>query len=260
MPKDTVPRQAVPLDKWSRAGAGALGLGAAGAGAYAVFATNLEAGPVALVAMGTLFLLIAVAGVLPTRLKIGENEAEWQQEVISDVVTKLATNSEPESRPAVTEALDELSLVSPTLASPAKAALAAEDSLMEKVRTAISNLEDITLEAPGSLGRARSAGVIVGPDGKKLWLTLSARAPRAWELNAASDLLALAKQTDPDFVGLLVVSTPRVPGLQAVRLDDSGVAVVTVPKKDDGKIIGDVIARELDLPGARNIPSDLLGF
>jgi tetratricopeptide (TPR) repeat protein len=47
----------------------------------AVFVTHVEAGPVALIAGGVLFMFIALSGVLPTRLKIGDNEAEWQQEI-----------------------------------------------------------------------------------------------------------------------------------------------------------------------------------
>jgi tetratricopeptide (TPR) repeat protein len=72
-------RQAVKVQPWARWAAGFAGVAGCGSGGTAVFLTHLEAGPVALIAGGALFLLVALAGVLPTRLKIGDNEAEWQE-------------------------------------------------------------------------------------------------------------------------------------------------------------------------------------
>jgi tetratricopeptide (TPR) repeat protein len=67
----------VRLSLWWRAVAVAIGFGGLAAGGVAVFVTSLEAGPVALLAVGFLFLIIGMSGRLPTRLKIGDNEAEW---------------------------------------------------------------------------------------------------------------------------------------------------------------------------------------
>jgi hypothetical protein len=72
-------RQAVKVQPWARWVAGFAGAAGCGSGGVAVFLTHLEAGPVALIAGGVLFLLLALGGVLPTRLKIGDNEAEWQE-------------------------------------------------------------------------------------------------------------------------------------------------------------------------------------
>jgi tetratricopeptide (TPR) repeat protein len=69
---------AVTLSRWWRAVAVALGAGGLGAGGVAVFVTKLEAGPVALLVVGFLFIIIGMSGKLPNRLKIGEAEAEWQ--------------------------------------------------------------------------------------------------------------------------------------------------------------------------------------
>jgi hypothetical protein len=73
-------RQPVRVRTGARALAGVVGLATLGAGGFAVFVRDVEAGPVALVAVGSFFLIIAVSGVLPTRLKFGENEAQWQEE------------------------------------------------------------------------------------------------------------------------------------------------------------------------------------
>ena len=55
----------------------ALGVAGLGAGGVAVFVTKLEAGPVALLAVGFLFIVVGMSGRLPNRLKIGESEAAW---------------------------------------------------------------------------------------------------------------------------------------------------------------------------------------
>jgi hypothetical protein len=57
----------------------ALGIASLGAGGVAVFITHVEAGPVALLFVGLIFMIVALSGRLPTRLKLGENEAEWQR-------------------------------------------------------------------------------------------------------------------------------------------------------------------------------------
>jgi tetratricopeptide (TPR) repeat protein len=82
---DERPRQPIPVDPWARWVAGLVGIAGLVAGSVAIFTRDLEAGPVALIAVGALFLLVGFAGVLPTRLKIGENEAEWQREIEESV-------------------------------------------------------------------------------------------------------------------------------------------------------------------------------
>ena len=72
-------RQAVKVQPWARWVAGFLGTAGVGSGGAAVFLTRVEAGPVALIAGGVLFLFLALGGVMPTRLKIGDTEAEWQE-------------------------------------------------------------------------------------------------------------------------------------------------------------------------------------
>lgn len=72
-------RQAVKIQPWARWVAGFFGAAGVGSGGAAVFLTHVEAGPVALIASGVLFLFLALGGVMPTRLKIGDNEAEWQE-------------------------------------------------------------------------------------------------------------------------------------------------------------------------------------
>ena len=79
-----VPRRATGVAKQlstpSRITAFTFGIAGLGAGAVAVFVTHLEAGPVALLAVGLIFMIFGLAGTLPTRLKVGDNEAAWELE------------------------------------------------------------------------------------------------------------------------------------------------------------------------------------
>jgi tetratricopeptide (TPR) repeat protein len=63
-----------------------LGLAGVGSGGAAVFLTHVEAGPVALIAGGVVFLLISFSGVMPTYMKVGATEARWQREVRESVL------------------------------------------------------------------------------------------------------------------------------------------------------------------------------
>jgi hypothetical protein len=66
---------ALKINPRARASAIGLGLIGLGAGGAAVFITHLEAGPMALLAAGFLFMIIGMSGRMPSRLKVGGNEA-----------------------------------------------------------------------------------------------------------------------------------------------------------------------------------------
>lgn len=74
-------RLGIPIH-WTRQFlAGLIGLAALIVGTLAVFETNLEAGPVALLAVGAIFLYVGLAGLMPTRVKIGGNELDWSKAI-----------------------------------------------------------------------------------------------------------------------------------------------------------------------------------
>ena len=73
--------EAIELAPWGRWVSAALGLAGVAAGGAAVFLTHVEAGPVALIAGGVLFLFMALGGVLPTHLRFGQTEAKFLREV-----------------------------------------------------------------------------------------------------------------------------------------------------------------------------------
>jgi hypothetical protein len=103
------------INVWWRACIIALGLAGLGSGGVAVFVTQLEAGPVALLAVGFVLLLVGVGGRLPSRLKMGENEAAW--EGVEEFVRFVGEDTPTEQTPELLEALDDLAEVAPTAAA-----------------------------------------------------------------------------------------------------------------------------------------------
>ena len=94
----------------------ALGLAGLGSGGIAVFVTHLEAGPVALLAVGLVLLLVGAGGRLPSRLKVGDNEAAWEV-AIEGFVSRVADGVSDEQAPQLVEALNDLAGVAPAAAA-----------------------------------------------------------------------------------------------------------------------------------------------
>jgi tetratricopeptide (TPR) repeat protein len=78
-------REPVAISRRSRWAIGAAGVSSYVTGCVAVFTRANEAGPVALIAVGAVLFLLGVVGTLPTRLKWGDSEAQWQLEIAESV-------------------------------------------------------------------------------------------------------------------------------------------------------------------------------
>lgn len=78
-------RELIPIPRKSRWSLGLAGLVSFIAGGVAVFTRSNEAGPVALIGVGAVLLMVAVAGFMPTLLKVGDSEARWHREVAESV-------------------------------------------------------------------------------------------------------------------------------------------------------------------------------
>lgn len=141
VPKTTTPAIRGPANKLStpsRVTAYALGVASLGAGGVAVFITHVEAGPVALLAVGLIFMIVALSGRLPTRLRIGENEAEWQ-DLAGGIIETAVDASPPNVKAEIAPQLEELAEVAPRAAAPALSGLAYESSIAASIaRTAIT--------------------------------------------------------------------------------------------------------------------------
>ncbi len=134
-------RPANKLSTPSRVTAYALGVAGLGAGGVAVFITHVEAGPVALLAVGLIFMIIALSERLPTRLKIGENEAEWQ-EFAGDIIETAVEASPPSVKAELAPQLEELAEVAPRAAAPALSGLAYESSIAGAVAQSVIKIPD----------------------------------------------------------------------------------------------------------------------
>jgi hypothetical protein len=105
-------RAAIRLGRPSRWAAFILGLLGMAAGGLAAFRAHLEAPPVALLAGGLILVLIGLGGTMPTRLKIGDNEAEWMQErAMVAQALKEEVQAQPSSEVFTEEGSDAVLLV-----------------------------------------------------------------------------------------------------------------------------------------------------
>jgi len=125
----------------SRVTAYAFGVAALGAGGVAVFTTHVEAGPVALLFVGLIFMIIALSGRLPTRLKIGENEAEWQ-DFAGGVIETAVDAAPPSVKAELAPQLEELAQIAPRVAAPALSGLAYQANLAYSVTQVVNDIPD----------------------------------------------------------------------------------------------------------------------
>jgi hypothetical protein len=104
------------INGWWRFIAAVLAFAGLGSGGVAVYATKVEAGPVALIAAGLIFFLVAASGRLPSRLKYGDNEAAWEA-AVEDLVIDVADGVSSQQTPRLLSSLAELAEVAPAAAA-----------------------------------------------------------------------------------------------------------------------------------------------
>jgi hypothetical protein len=157
--------RAVRLGKPSRITAFVLGFAGLAAGGVAVFVTHLEAGPVGLMAVGLIFMIIALGGVLPTRLKWGESEATWgeiERQAVETFVERVAEVTPVKNQREFLGALSDLAVNAPRVAGPALSAYAYEQLVMSMLGDAVKTIgEDISLPRQVVLAER---GPVRGPD------------------------------------------------------------------------------------------------
>jgi hypothetical protein len=200
---------ALKINTWYRVASLLLGLAGLGSGGTAVFLTHVEAGPVALLAVGLLFLLIAMAGQLPTRIRIGDNEAEWQ--AVGKFVETVVEDSSAD-RPELLEALADLAVAAPRATSSALGAVAYElmisNMLHEFVSRANETGEDHLSFEPSQTRRGFD-GLLIGPR-KRVGVEIKAYSkglPRQVLYEIAGQFSAVVSSEGPNAV-LLVSRSP----------------------------------------------------
>ena len=150
-----------------RAVAWVLGLAALGAGVTGAFIGDLEAPPVALLAVGTIFVLVGMSGQLPRRLKFGDSEAEWETTVAS-AVGEIAEQVPPSRLDRVAGALEELATVAPRAAANVANHVIHGQARVDSLRNVAARL-GISVAESAKVNAKTSDLTLVDPHGKKLW-------------------------------------------------------------------------------------------
>lgn len=173
-------RRPIRIDAWARWVAGIIGVTGFVAGGTATFTRDVEAGPVALIAVGALFLIVSLAGFLPTRLKVGDNEAEWLEsagEALADVTDLVPT----ESRAQAASVLETLARTQPEAAAPAIAAFAYEQVIFSMLYDAVQEFArrtgrpQLTIKREPPEGRDRGLdGLLVDEFGRQVAIEVKA--------------------------------------------------------------------------------------
>jgi hypothetical protein len=213
------------LGRPSRITAFALGIAGLGAGAVAVFVTHLEAGPVALLAVGLIFTIVGLAGTLPTRLKVGDNEAAWEieRQAVETFVERVAEVTPVANRREFLGALGDLAEDAPEVAARGISVFAYEQQLRAELEEVVRELEhsfpdgqpvDFVTEVTAD--RQMVDAIIQGPTGRFVAVEAKLSAHRlapSW-LDLKHQSLFDKRSGSRDFAAMLLVTrTPLAPAL-----------------------------------------------
>ena len=260
--RPTIRPLTVPINAWWRACIVALGLVALGSGGVAVFVTHLEAGPVALLAVGLVLLLVGAGGRLPSRLKVGENEAAW--EAVEEFVSRVAEDVPTEQTPQLVDALNELAGVAPSAAAAGLGAVTErityEQMVKEMLTEAVQEINRSQLEGSakgsvplgfspagmGDLARGLYDAIISAPNGAYLLVKIRHRV----DVDTIKQIAeTAAKEAAKGAVGALLISNQEPTPVAGVRLMTSDfVQHIRITGKDGlPKLVG-VIRAAFEIP------------
>jgi hypothetical protein len=244
-------RRAIRIEWPYRALGLLLGLAGLGAGATAVFVTRVEAGPVALIAVGAIFTLVAMAGRIPRRLKLGENEADFYDEEIRETFSEIVDLVPPER---FDEAEETLERVSPRLAPvvrPAQNALEYERAVLDLLAVLTDSDGDVHVTAPSGIADTGYDALIAGDSGRKVVVEIKYDI-RNLSMNGVrrlqNQLAATRSQSGADQMLLITGHLPANPGVFAQFFLVHQIRVVLVGGRGDLPALRSAIREMLDLP------------
>lgn len=214
-----------------------------------MFVTDLEAGPVALLLVGMIFLLIAMNGRLPSRLRFGDNEAAW--EAVQEYVESTVDDAPLPDRRDMLRRLNELAKNAPQATGPALEAVAYEQSVLEMLREITHDVRpQITTE---SRRRAdpRFDAVITGPSGRQVFVEIKLRANRSrnWYEGIYKQFLRYRADFDSSTL-LLITPDPIHSAGRAVMAEHNDLMIVQVTGYEDLEILRQTV-RDLIGPSPR---------
>ena len=161
---------------------------------------------------------------MPTRIKFGDNEAEWQTEEIGQQIAEITSLVPPEDQPQALEVLERMATVNPVSAGPGIAAVAFEQEVLAALRAAWPEVVDddfrvrvdnLVLVAGRSeeAPRYRDAGydaLVLGPAGPLVVIEIFATAPSPGRLRGT---IERARALAPDGALLLIAKEGAFAGI-----------------------------------------------
>jgi hypothetical protein len=225
----------VEINGWWRACAAIIGLAALGLGGLAVFVTHVEAGPVALLAVGLVLLIVAAGGRLPSRVKVGENEAAWEA-AVEDFATRVVDEVPSKQAPQLAAALSELAEAVPSAAAAERLGaltgrVAYEQMVADILAEAVQEINRSTgdkktrldlLQGDQIEAGVRLDAVVTGPGGDYLAVdvkNLSNKVNTTAVINAVREAVSLSRKLqtperdeESQVVRLLIISNQELHG------------------------------------------------
>ncbi|MET8355487.1 hypothetical protein [Micromonospora sp. NPDC005171] len=201
-----------------------------------MFVTDLEAGPVALLLVGMIFLLIAMNGRLPSRLKFGDNEAAW--EAVQEYVEATVDDAPLPERRDLLHRLHELAKNAPQATGPALEAVAYEQSVLEMLREIAHDVRpQITTESRSGAG-SRFDAVITGPSSRQALVEIKLRAnrSRSWYEGIYEQFLRHRSDFDSPTL-LLITPDPIHSAGRALMAEHNDLMIVQVTGYEDLQIL-----------------------
>lgn len=195
------------LSTTARVIACAFGLAGFAGGTTGAFVTDLEAPPVAMLAIGMIFILIGMSGRLPRRLKIGDSEAEWEPKVAA-AVGEIADQVPPNRLDRVADALDDLATVAPHAAATVASHVFRGQARIDALRNVARRL-GVAIDQPTTVNGKTSDMTLVARSGKKLWVTFSTTGVRGWQIASAREIMNEVEQADTAYVGVILIGSRR---------------------------------------------------
>jgi hypothetical protein len=240
--------QPIKIEPRARWLAGSFGVAGFATGAVATFTRSVEAGPVALIGVGFLLFLMALSGYLPTRLKIGDNEAEFNQ-AIQNFVEATVEETPANERDQLLQYLTDLGQAFPQAANSGLSALVYEQVIIEMIREIAHDVRP-QIKTMTTVGPGRSLDMMItGPhELRSAGVEISARMQhgRVWAERVYDRFSAIKATEGPNFSLLLVVEHHVNRSVEEwVRLHDDA-RIVNVRNREDFEVLR---AAVIDLVG-----------
>jgi hypothetical protein len=211
-----------------------------------VFVTSVEAGPVALLVLGSLMFFIGVLGFAPTRLKWGDKEAEWQLgrkigKELSEAAESLPLAERAQFVSNLASADVPSAVIEPTLSSFANTQFA-----LTRIMRALP--EGASIDGEYRVGPAVWDLALLGRSGSRVLVEtkIGRGAILADSIRLLKQKLRLARQLDPSVKGALLVTT-RAPTADALRAlaDEPDLHLVEIRRGEQPEGLADLLASML---------------